>query len=189
VGHLFKAEPYVRIVGRSPVLLRAPRAALRRMALTLLLGLAIFWVPVLIAREYGMSLLIAGFPLFLLLTTFRGANTLRLDPKRERLILRRHFLFHTRTLGDAPFSDVEEISVDRRFAPAWQESRLAPLSVLFATFGVHAHFGGNEVVVPVWDLVIRLRTTEVLVVITAEDPETLEAACRILKERLKLPAS
>lgn len=188
MAEVFRAEPFVRIVERSPLLLRAPRAAPRRMALTLLIGLGIFWIPMLLGRQYGLALCFAAIPLVFLLTTCRGANTLRLEPKKETLTLRRHYLFWSRVLGRASYGDVEEVSVDRRFVRAIEESPLMPLSVLLATVGVHAHFGGREVTVPVWDLVVKLRTTQVLVVITTEERESLDVAATVLRERLKLPA-
>ena len=188
MAEVFRPEPTVRIVERSPVLLRAPRAAPRRMALTLLAGLGILWVPMTFAREYAIALGIAAMPLALFLTTARGANTLRADPKKETLTLRRHYLFWSRLLGRASYGDVEGVSVDRRFVRAMEESPLTGVAALLATLGIHAHFGGRAVTVPVWDLVLRLRTTQVLVVITTDERECLDKAAALLRERLKLPA-
>jgi len=78
------------------------------------------------------------------------------------------------------------VSVDRRYVRAALESPLMPVSVLLASVGIHVHFQGRETTVCVWDLVLSLRTTQVLVVITCEESETLEAAAKVLRERLRL---
>src|SRR5205814_6159360 len=111
-----------------------------------------------------------------------------LEPKKERLEIRRHYLFWSIRVGEAKYQDVEEILTDQRFEKGWAESPLAPLSALIGAFGVHVHFGGSEVDVPVWDLVLRIRTTEVLVVITSQERESIEAARAIVVEKLGFTA-
>lgn len=187
MAKLYRAEPFVKVVPRSRVPIRAPRAAPRRMSLVLLLGLGVFWIPFLIGGEYGLALAIAALPLVFFFSTFRGANTLRLDSRKEKLTVRRHFLGWSIVVGEAPFADIEGISVDRRFERRQEESPLMAVSVVLATVGIHAHFGGRFVQVPVWDLVVSLRTTEVLVVITSEEQDSVEVARKLLAERLNLP--
>ncbi len=156
------------------------------MALVLLGGLGIFWIPLLLGRQIGAALGLAAIPIAFFLSTFRGANTLRLDPRTETLTLRRRYFLWSRLLGQTSYGDVEQVSVDRRFVRVAEESPLLPLSVLLASVGIHVHFKGRETMVPAWDLVLSLRTTQVLVVMTCEEAESLEAAAKILRERLRM---
>jgi len=183
---IYKAEPYVKVVERSDVIIRAPRAVPRRMALTLFLGLAMFWIPMLIGGMLGEAALFAGIPLVLFLSTFRGANTLRLEPKQERLCIQRHYLIWSALIAQVKTTEVREVLVKRRSEEAYEESPLLPVSALLATFGVHAHFGGKRVYIDVLDLVLELASGDRLVVISSRDNESIETARLALARKLNL---
>lgn len=185
---IYKAEPYVKIAERSSVLIRAPRAVPRRMALTLLLGLALFWIPLILGGMLWEGALIAGIPLALFLSTFRGGNTLRLHPKLERLSILRHYFLWSSTLAQAKTSEIKAVLVESRAEEAYEDSPLEPLSALLATFGVHAHFGGRRVEIDVLDLVLELASGDRLIVISSHDGESIEAARSALAQKLKLPS-
>ncbi|KAF0245066.1 MAG: hypothetical protein FD180_1955 [Planctomycetota bacterium] len=181
----FAAEPYLKICERSPVAIRAPRAAKRRMALVLLVALGVFIVPMAFMDLVGGALIVAAIPIALLFTTFTGGNTVRIDDARRRLRVLRHYGPWTRTLLDWHFSDVAGVTVERRLQEGHEPSPLTPVSALAAPLGIHVHFEGSVVYDDVWDLCLESKSNEKAVVISSRDSASAEMALELLNERLR----
>jgi hypothetical protein len=154
------------------------------MALTLLLALAIFWVPLLLSELWLGGAVMAGIPIFLLLTTFSGANIVRIE--RSAVWIRRHYLGFHRTLARVPVSDIEKVSVEKHTFEK-EESHPA-LGIMEFLFGMLAHvirWRPIRVKEEVFDLVLHVRGGESVIAISSCDSESVEAARGTLSRRIE----